>query len=96
MRVEFTEQALEQLSDIIAYLRQRNPAAASRVAASLRTAMQNLERHPRMGREQSNGSRKLVVGSYRYIVYYGVNDAANCVSIFAILHPSRERSSEGL
>ena len=94
MRVEFTELALEQLSDIIDYLRQRNPAAASRAAASLRIAVQNLELHPRLGREQSNGSRKLVVGSSRYLVYYGVDDATECVSIFAILHPSRERSSE--
>ena len=52
-------------------LRAKNSAVARRVTTSIRAASRRLEDHPLSGREQSNGSRKLVVFDYGYLIYYG-------------------------
>ena len=93
MRVRPTHEYRQNLADIVNWLRAKNPAVARRVTASIRAASRRLEDHPLSGREQSNGSRKLIVIDYGYLIYYGVDMEKDIVSLFSIQHGSQERQT---
>jgi plasmid stabilization system protein ParE len=49
----------------IAYVAERNPAAAERIIAAMRAARQTMAEHPGLGRPgQIPGTRRFVVGPY--------------------------------
>ena len=61
MKLRFTRRALENISDVAAYVREHNPAAALRVQSDIYDTLQNLLIFPRAGRRQSARTvRKLV------------------------------------
>ena len=81
------------LSSAIAdYIRERNPAAAKRVRASILKSIDHLTVFPRMGRKQSTpGVRKLVTQRYSYLVYYKIDMEAREIVIVSIRSPARKR-----
>ena len=92
MRVRFTHQATQDLSNIADYIRERNPQGARRVRAAIVESLRTLVLFPNVGRRQkAEGVRKLVTRRYPYLVYYLINDAAEEIVILTIQHPARER-----
>ena len=53
MKLRFTPRAVENISDVAAYVRERNPAAALRLQSDIYDTLQNLLIFPRAGRQQS-------------------------------------------
>jgi addiction module RelE/StbE family toxin len=92
MKLRFTTQAAQDLSDIANYIREHNPQAARRVRNSILESLQTLSLFPHVGRQQTvAGVRKLVTRRYLYLVYYTVDDVAAEVAVITIQHPARER-----
>lgn len=92
MKLRFTPRATRDLAEIADYLRNRNPAAAPAVRASIRS-LQNLTLFPAIGRPQKvEGVRKLLTPKYRYLIYYAIEDEAEEIVILTIQHPARRRA----
>ena len=54
----------------IAYIAERNPAAAKKISAMIRTARQTLCEHPNIGRPGLiPGTRRMIVGAYVLTVH---------------------------
>jgi toxin ParE1/3/4 len=61
MKLRFTPRATQDLGEIAAYIRERNPQAARRVRAAILESLQDLVLFPHIGRSQNvEGVRKLV------------------------------------
>jgi len=74
------------------YLEQRNPAAASRVGASIRQAVEVLRYFPYAGRPgRLSGTREWVVRHYPYIVVYEIDAAEDGITILGIFHSAQRR-----
>lgn len=94
MKLRFTRRATQNIIEIAAYIRARNPAAAARVRDSILDAMQTLVLFPKSGRPQAvEGVRKLVTRQYRYLVYYAIDVSAEEIVVLTIQHPAREREA---
>ena len=73
MRVRYTRRALLDLAGIGGYLRERNPSAAERVEAAIRSSIEMLAHFPRIGRDRPElHARSLGVPRYLYTVYYRI------------------------
>lgn len=84
-----TDRAESDLEEILAYLDERSPAAADRLAAALEQRCQLLGQLPEMGRprdELAPGLRSIAVE--RYVVFYRV--AHRAVEILRVLHGARD------
>jgi toxin ParE1/3/4 len=83
VRLRLTPRAVEDLSEIADYVRQRNPAAALRVRAAILESLQNILLFPQVGRPQKlDGVRKLVTRRYPYLVYYTIDEGVQEVMCF--------------
>ncbi len=92
MKVEFTPAALAQLAGISAYLRERDPGWAARVAASIEAAVQTIAAHPYTGRRQEVETvRKKVVTSSGHLIFYTVLADEELVRILAVVHSAQRR-----
>lgn len=88
MRLRWTRPALNQLSEIAAYIAADNPNAADRVVSFVRSQVDTLLAQPEIGRPgRIRGTRELVMGRYPYIVAYRLK--ANVIEILAVVHTSR-------
>ena len=88
MRVRFTRRALRHLGDVRAYIGVDDPAAAQRVIARLREAIDGLILYPERGRPgRVPGTRELVVSGTPYIVPYRIIDET--VEVLAVMHGAR-------
>ena len=87
--------AEDDLSELIAYIAADNPAAAESIVRKIEHSLQQLGKHPRLGRipreeELANlGYRYLVKEDY--LIFYTIERAA--VLIHRIIHGSRHYSS---
>lgn len=84
--VHWPDETLSQLADIIAYIDDRNPAAAAKIGARLLALGNSLTSSPNRGRPRSNGTRQLVTVR-PYILTYRVMDDE--VVILSIRHGAR-------
>ena len=92
MKLRFTPRATQDLSEIAAYIRERNPQAALRVRAAILASLQSLVLFPNVGRQQSiEGVRKLVTRRYPYLVYYTVDNSTGEIAVLSVQHAARER-----
>ena len=92
MSVQYTQNALEDLSGIITYIAARNPSGSDNVHSDVRAAIGRLSDHPFSGRQQDEEHvRRIVSPGYRYAIYYHLDQSADLISILAILHPAREQ-----
>lgn len=91
MIVEWTATALRDLSNIRAYIAQRNPTAAEGIARSIRRAVEGLGDYPAMGRPGKRpDTRELVVAGTPYIVIYTVSSGS--LQIITVIHGARDRT----
>lgn len=97
MKLRFTPKAVENIIAIADYIRERNPAAATRVRAAIYESLQDLALFPHAGRAQRTpGIRKFVTRKYDFLVYYTVDGAADELIILSVNHPAQRREHEDL
>ncbi len=85
-RVIWTDEAVDNLTRIRAYIGQVNAPATQRLAARLLAAADSLALQPDRGRSIGGGRRELV-GLAPYLIRYVVKDEA--VEITAVRHGAR-------
>ena len=93
MRLRFTSEAREHIAAIHSYIRDRNPVAATQVAARIRMAAEQLTEFPRMGRVgRVPDTHEWVVRGLPYIIVYqqGVTDPDE-VLILGVFHAAQDR-----
>ncbi len=91
MRVVYTGPAKADLDRIRDYLKERNPAAAKKLAALIRARIKLLSKQPRMGPAvvERPGTRELVVMAY--VLVYRVLE--NRIEILRVWHGAQDRRS---
>jgi addiction module RelE/StbE family toxin len=93
VRVVWSDRALTDLRDIVAYIRQHNPSAARRVGHRMRNATRRLARFPLSGRMvpdlPSGDYREVIADQYRII--YRVTEGE--VRIVTVVHGARDLPS---
>ena len=95
MNLRFTPQALDDLTKIADYLKERSPSASARVRAAVYAGLEQLLLFPSLGRrQQTEGVRKLVTRRYSYLVYYTLDIAHDEIVVLNVKHPSRQRNHE--
>jgi toxin ParE1/3/4 len=89
MRIQYTDTALFEVEEILAYIAKDNPLAAEEVAAVIRVSIDRLASFPRLAIETDvTGVRVIPVLPYRYVVFYSVTDDA--VIVRNVRHFSRD------
>ncbi|MCJ2093410.1 type II toxin-antitoxin system RelE/ParE family toxin [Methylobacterium sp. J-072] len=88
MRLRFTRRSLRDLDHVRWYISESDQAAANRVIARIRGAIESLKLHPHLGRAgRLAGTRELVVSRTPYVVPYRV--AGDVIEILAVMHGAR-------
>jgi toxin ParE1/3/4 len=88
MKIKWLETALDNIAHIADRLSENDPAAARRMVTKIRLSIDNLTKHPTMGRPgRVKGTRELVIVGTFYIVIYKVNN--NNIEILRVLHSSQ-------
>jgi toxin ParE1/3/4 len=87
MRIRWTNKALENLDAAVEYIAADNPAAAQKVARTIRESVELLADQPGIGRPgRVTGTRELVITGLPYIIPYLEQNST--VIILRILHTS--------
>lgn len=88
MTVRWSPEAAADFDIIIAYLLERNPSAADRIARTIYDAASSLDTFPNRGRiGRVEGTRELVLAPLPYILVYRV--LSDAVEISRALHGSQ-------
>ena len=88
MEVLWLKGAVTDLDEIVAYLAERNPAAAARTAAALHDAASLLGDHPRMGRKgRIPGTRELIVSRLPFVIAYRIR--LGRIEVLRVIHGRR-------
>lgn len=87
-RVIYSAAALEDLERLVEFLLESSPEAAPQALGQVRTAIEVLERHPRIGRRVRHQIRQLVIsyGASGYLALYRFDVALGLVRILRIRH----------
>lgn len=89
MEVFWLQEAIDDLEEIVAYIAERNPAAAPKVAAALYDAAVRLGAHPHIGRQgRVAGTRELVVSRLPYVLAYRIKPER--VEVVRVIHGRRD------
>jgi toxin ParE1/3/4 len=96
VRLRYTAQAREHIAEIYGYIRDRNPVAATQVAARIRLAAERLVEFPRMEHAgRITGTHEWVVRGLPYIIVYQTGAAdSNEVLILGVFHGAQDREPE--
>lgn len=87
MLVRWTQKALDNLEDAVAYIAADNPTAASGVAQKIWDTAQLLVDQPGMGRPgRVSGTRKLIITGLPYILPYIEKEGV--IFILRVMHTS--------
>ena len=90
-QVVWTDPALENLREIVAYIAHHNPAAAERTGHDLIDHVETLQSFPFIGPTYPRGTqgnhREIVCGKYR--IFYRVSESRKLVEILAVWHGAR-------
>jgi toxin ParE1/3/4 len=88
--VRWTHSARRDYRNIIEWLGDRSPAAATRVAEAVDNRLAMLATMPRMGRVgRSEGTRELVISRTPYIVVYQFDEAYDRIVVLRLLHAAQ-------
>jgi len=90
-KVAWTDPALGDLQDIVAYIAADDPAAAGRVGNDILNHVETLRTLPFIGPEYPRGMqsicREILCGNYR--IFYRVSEQRKLVEILTIWHGAR-------
>lgn len=86
--VVYSGRSLDDLERVFEFLKQENPPAAMAAAEAIRTAVDNLVRHPLIGRRIAGEIRELVIsyGQTGYIALYRFVVPSDEVRVLALRH----------
>lgn len=91
-KVIWTDEAIADLSQLVAFIAKDNPAAAVKLGEALIQKSMILEAHPRLGRMlrelRKDSLRELIISPYRLI--YEIDDAALAVNVRILRHSARQ------
>ena len=88
MTIVYSSRALAQLTSVHEYLRDRSPATAENVLASIRETIARLEYLPRLGKRTDKSDVRVVIDpQYLYRVFYRID--GELVRVLRILHNSQ-------
>ena len=88
MNIVWTRPAARDLAAIQDFIARDNPAAAYRLATTIRRQVRQLADHPQLGRPgRLGGTRELVISDSPYLVPYRISD--HRVEILAVYHGTR-------
>jgi toxin ParE1/3/4 len=88
-KIRWLHLALSDLDELMDYIAQDNPEAATKVAGKIWESTRMLSNHPAMGKAgRVPGTREMVVTGTSYIVPYRV--VANEVQILRVLHGAKK------
>ena len=96
MTVRYAPEARRQLQAISNYIREHNPAAATRIGRSIRKAGRLLGAFPQTGHEGTlPGTREIAVQGYPYILVYRVDrEELPQVVIVGVYHGAQLRPGQ--
>jgi len=90
-QVIWTDQAIDDLREIVVFISKDNPAAAIKLGETLIRKSMILAEHPRAGRifrrMAKDSLRELIIPPYRLI--YEINDAESTISVRLLWHGAR-------
>jgi toxin ParE1/3/4 len=88
LKVRYTLPALADLEAIMDYLASQSPQGATRIKARLKSLVELLPAHPRLGTRTDDAAiRRLVVTPYPYLIFYEV--AEDEITIHAVRRAGR-------
>ena len=89
MNIEWSDEALADLSSLHSFIAKDNPAAAQKVAMTIVNSVEtNLPDNPHIGRPgRVNGTRELVVTHTPYIVPYRIK--SDTIQVLRVYHGAR-------
>jgi len=88
MTIVWSPTARADLRHIEAYIAERNPRAAAKVAQAILTGVEDLHRFPGIGRPgRVPDTRELVISNTPYIVPYRI--VGQRIDIIAVIHGAR-------
>ena len=89
MNIEWSDEALADLSSLHAFIAKDNPSAAQKVAMSIVASVEtNLPDNPHIGRPgRVNGTRELVITHTPYIVPYRIKQ--DTIQVLRVYHGAR-------
>jgi len=85
MRIVWSRRAIRHLTNVRDYIAQDSPKSAAEVAARILESIEQLSKHPNLGRlGRIAGTRELVVPGTPYIIPYRIH--RNRVELIAVFH----------
>jgi toxin ParE1/3/4 len=91
-KVIWTDEAIADLSQLVAFIAKETPAAAVKLGEALIQKSMILESHPRLGRmlrePRKDSLRELIISPYRLI--YEIDDAASAVYVRVLWQGARQ------
>ena len=89
MNIQWSDEAIDDLRNLHAFIARDNPAAARKMALTIVEAVEtDLPGNPRMGRPgRVNGTRELVITHTPYVVPYRIK--ADAIQILRVYHGAR-------
>jgi toxin ParE1/3/4 len=91
MRLRYTSEALQHLSNIRDYLNERNPFVARRILADIRSAAGRLREFPELGRAADwPDTRVWVVQRSPYLIVYRVDPERDEIAVLGVFHGSQD------
>ena len=88
MIVRYTDIALAEIDEILAYLAERSPQGAANVRRAIENAVLRLEEQPHSGRQtEISGVRLTKTARYPYLIFHSVTEAE--LAILHIRHGTR-------
>jgi toxin ParE1/3/4 len=95
MKVRYTIDALFHIAEIHSYINERNPVAASRVVARIRSASEQLGESPRIGHAGATaGTREWAVVGLPFIIVHELRDIDDEVVVLGVYHGARLRPGQ--
>ena len=96
MKLRYTAEARAHIAAIFNYINDRNPVAATQVAARIRFAAELLAEFPRIGHTgRLPGTYKWVVRGLPYIVVYDISlGDEDEVVILGVFHGAQDREQD--
>lgn len=94
MRVQYTDTAHVEAEELISYIANENPAAATAVIAAIEAAVARLGSFPQAGvATERPGIYAMLAWPYRYLIFYQID--GDMLIIMNIRHPARRRPPAG-
>jgi toxin ParE1/3/4 len=95
LKVRYTIDALLHIGAIHSYIEERNPVAATRVIARVRTAAEQLGEHPRIGHAGAlPGTLEWVVTGLPYVVVYEARANDDEIVVLGVYHSAQLRPGQ--